>query len=119
MNMSNDDDWRLAGQEKYLTGVTLLLRKYEPPSAEWDHDHCDFCWTKFCQHYEPGTLQRGYSTIDSKHWICMNCFRDFCGTFHFELVETSPDIGGVALSTEAPPPGATAGLPSSAPISQE
>jgi hypothetical protein len=46
------DDWRLHGQEKYLSGVPLTLKKYTKWSETWDHDHCEFCMAKFME--EPG-----------------------------------------------------------------
>jgi hypothetical protein len=29
-----------------LLGVDLVWRQYLPPSADWDHDHCELCWAK-------------------------------------------------------------------------
>ena len=45
--MSSDDDWRLRGQEDYLQGATLIRTRYTAWSEDWEHDHCEFCWTKF------------------------------------------------------------------------
>ena len=45
--MSDDEDWRLRGQEDYLQGATLVLRRYKAWSEDWEHDHCEFCWAKF------------------------------------------------------------------------
>ncbi|QDT23654.1 hypothetical protein HG66A1_54760 [Gimesia chilikensis] len=85
MNSPNEDDWRITGQEKYLDGAVLELREYFPPSAEWEHDHCEFCWSKFCRSNEAECLHEGYVTEDGKHWICSNCFKDFQDRFHFSL----------------------------------
>ena len=41
------NDWRRQGQEKYLKGAKLQLKDYCPHRPEWDHDHCEFCETKF------------------------------------------------------------------------
>ena len=40
-------DWRLRGQERYLTGREFVWREYTAPRPDWDHDHCEFCWAKF------------------------------------------------------------------------
>lgn len=45
--MSTSKDWRLRGQEQYLEGATLVLKPYRAWSEEWEHDHCEFCLTKF------------------------------------------------------------------------
>jgi hypothetical protein len=42
-----DDDWRLRSQEDYLQGATLVHKRYKAWSEDWEHDHCEFCWTKF------------------------------------------------------------------------
>jgi hypothetical protein len=76
-------DWRLTNQEGYLTGKTLIWRAYAAPRPDWDHDHCEFCWTKFAGN-EVGddVLTEGYVTTDgSQHWICAECFEDFRDRF--------------------------------------
>ena len=45
--MADDEDWRLRGQEDYLQGATLVRKRYKAWSEDWEHDHCEFCWTKF------------------------------------------------------------------------
>ena len=45
--MIDKDDWRLRGQEDYLSGKVLYFRTWKAPKKEWDHDHCEFCWDKF------------------------------------------------------------------------
>ena len=70
--MANERDWRLRGQEDYLQGATLLRKAYRAWSADLEHDHCEFCWTKFmdptfsAQHAEaiakdPKILTQGYA----------------------------------------------------------
>lgn len=44
---AEDDDWRLTGQDEYMSGVTLVWLPYRQWSETWDHDHCMFCWAKF------------------------------------------------------------------------
>lgn len=83
--MIGDDDSRLAGQERYLKDAVLRRSKYEPPSPDWDHDHCEFCWEKFMQSANGDVLNEGYVTEDGKHWICPTCFTDFREMFGFVL----------------------------------
>jgi hypothetical protein len=45
--VADDEDWRLRGQEDYLQGATLVRKRYKAWSDDWEHDHCEFCWTKF------------------------------------------------------------------------
>ena len=45
--MDDNEDWRLRGQEDYLRGATLVRKRYKAWSEDWEHDHCEFCWTKF------------------------------------------------------------------------
>jgi hypothetical protein len=71
-----DDDWRLTGQEEYLSGAVLQWQSYLQPSLKWDHDHCEFCGAKFMEAPQPATLHAGHATLDGYHWICANCFGD-------------------------------------------
>ena len=93
----NDDDWRLAGQESYLQGVTLELKAYRRWSESWDHDHCEFCWVKLVEPAdaadEPGeVLSEGYATTAEHpdgaeyHWICTQCFDDFAERFEWSTL---------------------------------
>lgn len=87
--MSLNEDWRLQGQERYLSGVTLTYRRYRryPKDPDWDHDHCSFCWAKFMVEDYPDVLHDGYCTLDDYHWICTNCFADFHERFGWTVVE--------------------------------
>ncbi len=69
------DDWRRQGQEKYLLNKTLIWMDYKPYRDDWEHDHCEFCGTKFS--LDADSLKQGYSTLDSNRWICNDCFEDF------------------------------------------
>jgi hypothetical protein len=80
------NDWRLQGQEKYLTGVTLVLKQYQPYREGWDHDHCAFCWQKFSLNAKD--LHEGYATEDNYHWICVPCFNEFKSLFGWQLSST-------------------------------
>ena len=92
--MIEKDDWRLNNQEKYLMGVTLvrsLYRQY-PYNPEWDHDHCEFCFTKFSLDTRiEDALQAGYTTTDEYRWICQTCFEDFKEMFKWKVID-SPEV---------------------------
>ncbi len=90
MSGTQNDDWRLTGQEKYLFGATLRFEAYVPPSDHWEHDHCDFCWGKFTGENVVDGLNVGYTTLDHAHWICETCYADFRELFCFSL---ALDIG--------------------------
>ena len=89
--MIDPNDWRLHGQERFLKGVVLLKREYRryQPNAQWDHDHCAFCWAKFMVEEVPEVLHEGYCTEDEYHWICASCFSDFRDHFEWKLAEAS------------------------------
>jgi hypothetical protein len=87
--MVDKNDWRLVGQEKYLYGATLRWKRYTPPSEEWDHDHCVFCWAKFMDVDRPNILREGYATEDNCYWICEQCFGDFKEMFQWRLADNT------------------------------
>ena len=80
-----DNDWRLTGQERFLAGVTLEWRSYQPSRSASDHDHCEFCGAKFMIGSDPDTLHAGYTTLDGYHWVCELCARDFVDRFEWTL----------------------------------
>jgi len=90
-----NNDWRITNQAKYLQGVTVQYRRYNKPNAEWDHEHCSFCWAKFMDEADPNAqpdaLHEGYATEDSAggspahHWICTTCFNDFREQFDWQV----------------------------------
>lgn len=82
--MANPTDWRLFGQEKYLSQVSLHFKRYTAPRASWDHDHCSFCTAKFSETI-PGALTEGYATLDDYHWICTPCYNDFKDQFGWTI----------------------------------
>ncbi|HEY2711223.1 MAG TPA: hypothetical protein VGI60_01815 [Chthoniobacterales bacterium] len=88
---TEDDDWRLQGQEKHLMDVSLVHRPYRryTKNPEWDHDHCAFCWAKFMVEDYPDVLHEGYATPDDYHWVCDQCFHDFRERFHWQVVDDS------------------------------
>jgi hypothetical protein len=81
-------DWRLNGQEKYLTGVNLIHRRYRryPKDTTWDHDHCEFCAKTFTVEDFPDTIQVGYATEDDYRWICETCFAEFKDRFGWVVI---------------------------------
>jgi hypothetical protein len=81
-------DCRIMGQEKYLKSVKLIRRKYRPnpKNPKGDHDHCSFCWAKFCLNEHGDYLKEGYTTLDDYYWICDTCFEDFKELFNWEVV---------------------------------
>ena len=80
--MIEKNDWRLQGQEKYLTNRKLMRIPYFRWSKTWDHDHCEFCWDKFSD--QPDTLHEGYTTEDNCYWICQTCYDDFKEMFKWK-----------------------------------
>ena len=88
--MADESDWRLMGQERYLTGVVLVRCRYCRPqhNSNWDHDHCAFCWAKFMIEDFPDVLHEGYCTKDEYHWICAQCFADFRDLFGWSVQQT-------------------------------
>ena len=83
-----EGDWRLGANERLFRGALFVRKTYSQWSAEWDHDHCSFCWSDFA---EAGTapdradaFHEGYSTPgppadpkDDYYWVCPPCFDDF------------------------------------------
>ena len=87
MSQATNDDWRLLGQERYLSNATLFWRAWHRSRPNCDHDHCTFCWEKFMDRDDvPDVLRGGYTTDDEYHWVCANCARDFAPRFNFKLV---------------------------------
>jgi hypothetical protein len=79
------NDWRRQGQEKYLAQVRLISQPYRPYRSGWEHDHCEFCGTKFS--LSDGDLHSGYATEDHYHWVCAPCFEDFREEFGWAVNE--------------------------------
>lgn len=79
-------DWRITNQHRYLDDVDLVWDKFQKHGLT-DHVHCEFCMVKF-----PQEVEFGYRTIDSKHWICKECYEDFKNEFHWRLL--SPMLKG-------------------------
>jgi hypothetical protein len=119
------DDWRRAGQEKYLRGARLTWKRYQALRGDWEHEHCAFCWQKFLDaHYSEWARSEladkpqendasGYTTVGGagqepagEHWICKQCFEDFVEEFAWTTIESDPDAW--PYSTPEPNPRPTA-----------
>lgn len=85
--MTSPNDWRRQGQERYLLNAHLRWQKYKKYSDTWDHDHCEFCGSKFMESIGPDILNEGYVTDDCKHWICTICFKEFNNEFSWNVSE--------------------------------
>ena len=84
-------DWRLQGQERYLTGAMLHWRRWVPYRKDWDHDHCEFCMETISPF--DGDLPVGYTTADQSRWICERCFEDFSAPFGWKVATPNPAPG--------------------------
>lgn len=84
-SVADDGDWRLMGQEDFLTGRELRWQDWQPYRPGWDHDHCEFCQREFAAPAsDHADLTAGFVTADDDyHWICEDCFRDFHERFRW------------------------------------
>lgn len=86
--MDNGDNWKLHGQEEYLTNAVFQFSRWKLLDPHWDHDHCAFCWAKFS---ESGgeDLAEGYVTRDGdwNAWVCPTCYNEFKESFNFKVRE--------------------------------
>ena len=48
--MIEKDDWRLSWHQDHLKGRTLRRIPYVRRSDTNDHEHCEFCWSKFSEY---------------------------------------------------------------------
>jgi len=87
--MVDDNDWRLQGQDAYLTGATFYKRRWTQTRPNWDHDHSEFCQAKFAAYDSPDILRDGYTDASEYRWICEPCFRDFRERFSWKLAEAN------------------------------
>ena len=119
--MLEESDGRRRGQEEYLRGARLTWRRYQAMSAQWEHEHCDFCWATFLdanyspKHGElmeadPEVLPGGYTEAPGgaepawEHWICPACFADFREEFEWVVVPSDPEAWPYALPEPNPRP---------------
>jgi hypothetical protein len=85
-------DWRLQGQERYLKGRSLVLKKYQKYRHDWDHDHCEFCGRKISE--RPEDLNVGYATTDDYYWVCEDCFKEFAALFDWQALPGETGVSG-------------------------
>ena len=78
-----EKDWRLTNQIKYLY-KTKLFRATFKETKDNDHEHCEFCWSKFSE--SDDDLHEGYCSLNMHIWICDKCYHDFNKMFKWELV---------------------------------
>lgn len=78
-----EDDWRLTGQEEYLSKVELkkMDKKYIQSKSDLWHEHCEFCMDKITNEYD----KDAYATLDEYRWICKECFNDFKDKFKWTV----------------------------------
>jgi hypothetical protein len=79
------DDWRLQGQEKYLSGREWSWKAYRRSRDGWEHDHCALCSAKLAEPRTPDSLHEAYATQDSYYWVCEPCFEDFREQFSWTV----------------------------------
>ncbi|MCL2874261.1 MAG: hypothetical protein FWE29_04935 [Defluviitaleaceae bacterium] len=84
--MVENNDWRLTNQMNYLFQKRLLHINYEAYRPGWSHDHCSFCSDVI-----NNSDEKAYCTTDKYHWICENCFGDFCEMFEWEVEEITDE----------------------------
>ena len=93
MDSDFSSDWRLQGQERYLTGAKLVYRRYRRNSRnpQSGHDHCVFCGAKFMVEDLPDVLHEGFCTTDEYRWVCPRCFEDFHARLLWEVVPSTDE----------------------------
>ena len=79
------DDWRIMGQEGYLTDKLLQHRKFDRKLCVLDFDQCNFCYEIFDRNPE-APLTAYYEPI-GKYWICEECYNDFKEHFNWTVEE--------------------------------
>ena len=68
-------------EKDYLHDRKLQHREYLDKLP--NHEHCELCWNRFSEYEED--LQSGYYEIESKSWICKNCYDNFKELFRWKL----------------------------------
>ena len=77
--MIEKDDWRLefGKNPDFYKKYKWSLQKWTQTREHWDHDHCEFCNSKFMDLEKPGILRQGWTDEEQTYWICQECFEDF------------------------------------------
>ena len=76
-----NNDWRIRNQMEYLYQMEWIKSNYYTNQKEWDHDHCEFCMTKF-----DNTDVIAYKSKEGYYWICENCLKDFFNMFKWKII---------------------------------
>lgn len=87
------DDWRLMGQEGYLTGKHLQHRRFSRKLCYEDYDQCDFCWS--CFDKDDSVPARAYFVPEERLWICEDCFGFFQKHFQWDVEEINDQFVAV------------------------
>jgi hypothetical protein len=58
--MVADDDWRLTWEADWMHGAKLERRRFTAPTADWDHEHCVLCQSKFSDRPDDDAIREGY-----------------------------------------------------------
>ena len=84
-----EGDWRLMGQEDWLSNRPVRWAEWTPYREGWDHDHCAFCSAEFAAEVNDHVdYSAGYVTADDSYtWICRPCFEDFRERFGWTVVD--------------------------------
>jgi hypothetical protein len=87
MTRRKTDEYRDA---YWLRDTTWRWIRWSPPQAGWDHDHCFFCQTHFCDKPDCSTGRREcwfyeYPPVDegSYETVCARCFEELWDTFRW------------------------------------
>jgi hypothetical protein len=84
------DDWRLMGQESFLTGREMRRAIWWSDQDGWDHDHCEFCSAEISDDTTGHSdFNEGWVTNDDSFtWVCVDCFEDFRERFGWSVVSS-------------------------------
>jgi hypothetical protein len=88
-----------SGEKSSISGAQPSGKPYRAWRADWEHDHCAFCWRKLVEEGtpsdDPETQTQGYAALgrgpqgeDDYHWVCDKCFADFRDRFGWTVVES-------------------------------
>jgi hypothetical protein len=75
-------------------GAMFERKKWNAQRADWDHDHCSYCWAKFGEWDAPEIKHEGYTTTDAHghdpgyQWVCEACFAELRNEMGWVLAPT-------------------------------
>jgi hypothetical protein len=80
------EDWRLQGQESFLTGRAMRRATWWSDQVGGDHDHCAFCTAEISADTTGhADYDEGWVTDDDYHRVCVECFEDFREQFKWRV----------------------------------